>query len=383
MSNRIPAAVWMAALCALGAELSTTAHAQIYGEANVINTTERSLWLTVYVYDDMSKRALGISRIFGAFCMAPGDKTKVFVDVSKVSRFKVRGEVTRNANCQHPVDCDTTVEVDSGSWSAAKSKYEFRANPQNCWWQDIRDSRNSALMGSDPEELGWVQQPGSASDIAIGADGSRWVIGTDPQAGGFGIYRWIGSSWSKVAGGAVRIAVDPQGKAWVVNNANQIYRYTGSGFAKVPGAARDIGIGGDGSVWVIGTDSVGGSSYAIYKYTGSGWTKIPGGAVRITVDGSGAAWVVNGTNDAFKWMGSSWQQYPGKGKDIGAGGGAVFIVGLDGTPYRFDGQGGWLRTTGILTDIAVNPNGRPCGVNPARQIWCSEPIPPTPWKIHK
>ncbi|HRH44735.1 MAG TPA: hypothetical protein PKY82_24065, partial [Pyrinomonadaceae bacterium] len=36
----------------------------------------------------------------------------------------------------------------------------------------------------------WQQKPGAATDIAVSANGSVWIIGTDRQTGGYGIYQW-------------------------------------------------------------------------------------------------------------------------------------------------------------------------------------------------
>jgi hypothetical protein len=39
--------------------------------------------------------------------------------------------------------------------------------------------------------------PGRAKDIGVSADGQAWVIGTNKEGGGFGIYRWIGAIGDK------------------------------------------------------------------------------------------------------------------------------------------------------------------------------------------
>ena len=72
---------------------------------------------------------------------------------------------------------------------------------------------------------GWTTHPGSATDIAVGADGSVWVIGTNAVAGGYGIYDWNGSAWAAVAGGAVVIAVSPSGHPWIINSSDDIYTH--------------------------------------------------------------------------------------------------------------------------------------------------------------
>ena len=95
---------------------------------------------------------------------------------------------------------------------------------------------------------------GAANDIDVGPDGSVWVIGTGAVPGGFGIFRWTGSTWENVPGGAARIAVGPGGVPWVTNSNGNIFRRTGNDWQVMPGAAHDVDIGPEGSVWVIGTD---------------------------------------------------------------------------------------------------------------------------------
>jgi hypothetical protein len=85
-----------------------------------------------------------------------------------------------------------------------------------------------------------------------------WSFSNTTVSGGyFTIQRWTGSTWTSVSGAAVRIAVDPVGKPWVVNSQN-IYGWSGSSWIAVPGAATDVGIGANGDVWAIGVAAVSG-----------------------------------------------------------------------------------------------------------------------------
>jgi len=81
-----------------------------------------------------------------------------------------------------------------------------------------------------------------------GANGTVWDVGTDPVGGGYGIFRWTGSTWVQVPGGAVTIAVDSDGDPWVVNSSRQIYHWNGSGWTGYPGAATDMSAGANGAV---------------------------------------------------------------------------------------------------------------------------------------
>jgi hypothetical protein len=134
----------------------------------------------------------------------------------------------------------------------------------------------------------WKLYPGTATDV-----GDGWVIGTTPEAGGFGIYRWNGASWQKMPGAAVRIGGTYR-TPWVVNNQHAIFRWNGSAWVQTTGAANDVGDG-----WVIGTTAEGGG-FGIYRWNGSGWQKIPGGAVSIGGAG-GTPWIINSINDIFRW----------------------------------------------------------------------------------
>jgi len=130
----------------------------------------------------------------------------------------------------------------------------------------------------------WQHMPGLAKDIGVGANGSVWVIGTNPVRGGYGIYQWNGSNWVNHPGGAVRIDVGPAGYPWVVNSFGEIFHWLNPGWKLLPGRARDIGVGASGS-WIIGTNAVAGG-YGIYRWIGTNWSAVPGGAMEISMAGN-------------------------------------------------------------------------------------------------
>jgi hypothetical protein len=71
----------------------------------------------------------------------------------------------------------------------------------------------------------WRQLPGTAKDIGIEADGSVWIIGTNPSGtkDNFGVHRWTGKDWFGLEGGGVQISVDKSGLPWVVNALGDIF----------------------------------------------------------------------------------------------------------------------------------------------------------------
>ena len=175
-----------------------------------------------------------------------------------------------------------------------------------------------------------IPHPGGATDIGVGANGSVWIIGSNRVSGGYGIYRSNGQAWTALPGGAVRIAVDQAGNAWVVNSAHHIYHWTGNAWASSPGAATDIGVGANGSVWVVGTSPC--RQLGIYRWNGRAWTALPGGAGDRRGPG-GNAWVVNSAHHVYHWTGKAWAGYPGAATDIGVGAnGSVWVVGTSPVP---------------------------------------------------
>jgi surface antigen len=219
----------------------------------------------------------------------------------------------------------------------------------------------------------WQQLSGSAKDIGIGANGTVWVIGTNPVSGGYGIYKWNGSGWQGIDGGALRIAVDPSGNPWVVNSSGNIFRRTPNGWQMLSGLAKDIGIGADGTVWIIGANPVSGG-YGIYKWNGSGWQGIDGGALRIAVDKSGTPWVVNSSGNIFRRTPNGWQMLSGLAKDIGIGAdGTVWVIGTIPVAggygiYKWNGNG-WQGFSGGAENISVDSSGNPWVVNNVGSIF--------------
>ena len=190
----------------------------------------------------------------------------------------------------------------------------------------------------------WQQLPGAVTDISVDTHGDVWAIGATPVYGGFNVLHWNPSSWTwdAVSGGAVRIAVGPDGAPWVVNSFGDIFHWTGS-WQQYPGLARDIGIGVDGSVWIVGKSSVlvnknpasapnAQASLApppsgpvldpddggIYRWIYNDWQQVPGGANRIAVCGI-YPWVVSSSGAIVKRWGIDLLQelLPGSATDIG------------------------------------------------------------------
>ncbi|MFK7865657.1 MAG: tectonin domain-containing protein [Pseudohongiellaceae bacterium] len=218
----------------------------------------------------------------------------------------------------------------------------------------------------------WQRLNGSAYDIGVGANGDVWVVGTNDEAGGFGIYKISGSRVSGLRGGAIRVDVDANGNPWIINDDDRIYRWHNGAWQRLPGEALDIGIGADGSVWVASYEGV-------YKWDGAGWTDFGGAGSRIDVGPDGRPWVVGFSDRIYTLQGDSWRRLPGEASDIGVGAnGAVWVVSpaklaSDGFEeprriYRWNGID-WDRVDGDAFDISVGPDGMPWVTNSYADIY--------------
>ena len=173
-----------------------------------------------------------------------------------------------------------------------------------------------------------TRMPGLANEIGVSRNGAAFVIGTSPCIGsGCTVYAFRNANWQSLPGTATRVAADPAGNPWVINQQGNIFRYSGSSFVQQPGLASDIAIGADGSVFVIGTGPCNASGCTVYKFDGSRFIPYPGTGVRIAVDPSGNPWIVNSAKQIFRFSVDRFHAVAGAATDIAIGGdGSVHIV---------------------------------------------------------
>ena len=89
------------------------------------------------------------------------------------------------------------------------------------------------------------------------------------------------------------------------NSPGYVYRYSGTSWTKVPGAALDIALDMVGNLYAIGTGDI------LWKLPGGQgvWTALPslpagaGKPLRIGAGGAEQVWVVTNANEDFKWAG--------------------------------------------------------------------------------
>lgn len=92
-----------------------------------INSTGAWMWLTIYESQNLSGRQIAYTA-----CVPPGGThTQKMMSAFRSPTWFFRAEMT-HADCQHPVDCDTTMEVVQRYCTDA---VVLRASPQSCWWE--------------------------------------------------------------------------------------------------------------------------------------------------------------------------------------------------------------------------------------------------------
>lgn len=167
----------------------------------VWNTDHRSVWVTVYRIGSSSRE------IVRAECVQPGQRMNVAGTYGK--GYYIRAEVTLNPNCAQPVQCDTTMETVTDRAGSVQKHiwYDFKTNPQTCWWDAFDDVNTmdlrrqlpmpySSRLGPPPSgplgdvrglqrPLGvgeYIQSPGKVAYAVQQADGNLCVYRGTPAA---------------------------------------------------------------------------------------------------------------------------------------------------------------------------------------------------------
>lgn len=136
----------------------------------------------------------------------------------------------------------------------------------------------------------WIVLNGTAADIDIGSNGEVWVAGRDGW-----VRRWGGEDWvDAIKADATRIAVDAQGRPWVMNSKGE---FSSADLAtKFSGTAKAVATGADGSFWIID------STLAVSKWTSeSKWKEeIKGTFAEITIDNGGSPILIDTKGNIFR-----------------------------------------------------------------------------------
>jgi hypothetical protein len=158
----------------------------------------------------------------------------------------------------------------------------------------------------DPENGYWTWIPGTLSDIGIGGNGDVWAIAINSW-----VVKWNGTDWDTCDAMGVRIAVEHDGRPWVVDSYGAIHRHsnnrTDSGtWELLPGTARDIGLGPASDsisrfAWSVGPTSSGLLNLSVWDEQTAAWLSTGGppsldnSYPSVAVDPDGQPWVLDGS----------------------------------------------------------------------------------------
>ncbi|HEX04523.1 MAG TPA: hypothetical protein ENH10_05120 [Bacteroidetes bacterium] len=139
----------------------------------------------------------------------------------------------------------------------------------------------------------WKAMAGEATDIAVGLDGSVFIIGSENK--GHRIYKWNNGSWIDFPGSNYkRVAVDPSGNPHVVTQDEKIFRWRDGAWQPMVGKATDIAVGAEGELYIIGNATKGNG---VFRWEVDSWKKLPGNDFRnLSIGPDGTVWATKGEN---------------------------------------------------------------------------------------
>jgi len=159
----------------------------------------------------------------------------------------------------------------------------------------VVNDQNNLYSQSDGTNY-WYQYPYAAVDVATYNDQYTYFLGAANVPGGHPIYRllWNGDAYEVTSGaGAVSLAVDYQGRPWVVNDADQIFvgpsprifPNGGGSFTQYQGHGKEIAC--SSSTTLVARGPAGTNGFPIYSQVSStspsqnNWSPQGGEAVQL------------------------------------------------------------------------------------------------------
>mmetsp|Transcript_16459 Transcript_16459/g.14148 ORF Transcript_16459/g.14148 Transcript_16459/m.14148 type:complete len:622 (+) Transcript_16459:3903-5768(+) len=248
----------------------------------------------------------------------------------------------------------------------------------------------------------FVKLPGAGIDIAVNEEGDIWSIGAvEISTGGNAIRRYQNGRHIQTNGAAVKVAVQPNGKPWVINKNNNIYRRTGDGWTQYTGSFVDLDVGADGTLWAVGEDKL---TYRFNEKTGQ-FIHVDGTktASRIGVDKYGLAWMTESSKAIYQYIDTcieqewpidknleeeqtpanplqdtdrecalkNWELLAGAALDIAVTPeGQVWVIGTNEKIYYWnENKWSWTAVPGAAVRITGGTNNKPWVANSAGNVY--------------
>lgn len=237
---------------------------------------------------------------------------------------------------------------------------------------------SGAPSGRRSDPLDYRKVEGKAKQIAIGADGSVFIVAQDNT-----LARWSNTrnAFLTFPGQLLRIAVSPEGNPWGLNATGDVFRHDGAAWKQVLNIkAQDIAIGFDGTVVVADQQTF----LQRYDAAKDAFARLPANAdgvppmgVRVAVTPAGKPWVITAEGFVARCEKSGCQHLPVLARSLGIGPeGSLLIVDGERILRRWNSrEESFERIDGIpdLADsLAVGPHGKPWLLSTAAEIWATE-----------
>ncbi len=172
--------------------------------------------------------------------------------------------------------------------------------------------RNSTIWGVGTDQnvwryngSQWQQAGNTVRDIAASSDGTIVVVNSAANT----LWRKSGDdtvqNWQNVAGTAKRVALVNGSSIWSIGMDDGIYRYDGTSWTRVgTGFARSLAASANGTIVYADRDSG-----QIWRKSGdnstANWVQVAGQVPEVAVAQSGALWAVSGTGQVHRRAGDA------------------------------------------------------------------------------
>lgn len=211
---------------------------------------------------------------------------------------------------------------------------------------------------TDPDPFTFVDTRSDGKSIAIGTNGSVFSLGKDQL-----LYQWSNAqqTFKSFPGSLTKIAVDPNGNPWGINQYGRIFRHDSADWKQVTGLASDIAIGANGRI-IIANDT---GELSEYVSDVQGFRKLPAlSAYFIAVAKDGTPWGLLKDGTVVRCGQTPCERLPKQANSIAIGpDNSVFIVTAEGRLELYRAAtDDWqvIPVNGLsVTQVAVGPKGRP------------------------
>ena len=203
---------------------------------------------------------------------------------------------------------------------------------------------------------GWVEIGTSASNLAVGADGTLVIVNTPYQT----VWEYTPASgkWTQLPSVVSQVAVVNANSIWCVGTDRNVYRLSGSTWIKVGITADSIAAGSDGTVIVANYPT-----QTIWKYVSdNNWTQVPGGGLANVVSvvrsndyyvvGSGPGYWAWNFNGAWSEVGESAYSWISSASD-----GTVVTTTSAHNIYQLVSPNNWVQITGTMKEVVAQKAG--------------------------